>query len=570
MGETVDERIELESQPLNSSTKVEIVTNANKIKEKPLPIGLTKEELMKYANDPFWCKLRKTLFALFWLLWLAMFLGAFLIIHYVPSCPASSKLRWYQRGAYSEMDMNLFDNRLTGLLTHMDTYSKAFGFDNWLLPAPYECDSNRKVLNFHKIDQDLGSIEEFSRIVSNLKVTHKVNVLVDLDLSSTSIEHEWFKRFLAKDAAYVDFYVKIDDVKKFKVNDRDYQLRQLDQSGQQIQILLYNGNPVLNLKSDRLFVELENSLRYWTAKGVRGFRLVNAPLVIPSLSTNGEVIAYTFDDELNRKFVAQLSSLVKSLVSDAVLLLKFKEEPKPKQSALFYGTETEPIADVVVSSLIADMNQHHHLNGNQLQQKLNEYLEAKPKWNGEAALQGPWTGWVIENIDEQQQQPQQSPLAFHCFNNVLGYLIPKSAPITHVSQKLLPSKSIVDFWTQLDLRQTNGTLNQQENLRLFHQLNQLRAANVESVLLGSIRFPFVNDHVFTMARFSTTSGLLVLANLDKRNPTEFQLNREFYLPVEGKVQFTCDSSRSSDETIALDGNVSLRGGEVLIVRFEIA
>jgi len=566
MGETGDERIELESQPLNSSVKIEIVTNANKIKEKPLPIGLTKEELMKYANDPFWCKLRKTLFALFWLLWLAMFLGAFLIIHYVPSCPASSKLRWYQRGAYSEMDMRLFDSRLTGLLAHMDTYSKAFGFDNWLLPAPFECDSNRKVLNLHKIDQELGSIEDFSRIVSTLKVTHKVNVLVDLDLSSTSVEHEWFKRFLANDAAYADFYVKIDDAKKFKVNDNDYQLRQLDQSGQQIQILLFNGNPVLNLKSDRLFVELENSLRYWTAKGVRGFRLLNAPFVIPSLSTNGEVIAYTVDDELNRKFVAQLSSLVKSLMSDAVLLLKFKKEPEPQQSALFYGTETEPIADVVVSSLIADMNKHHHLNGNQLQQKLNDYLETKPKWNGEAALQGPWTGWLIENIDENQKLP----LPFHCFNNVLGYLIPKSAPITHVSSKLLFTESVDNFWTELNQRQANGTLNQRENLRLFHQLNQLRADNVESVLLGSIRFPFVDDRVFTMARFSSTSGLLMLANLDQRNPVEFQLNRESYLPVEGKVQFMCESSRLSDETVALDGNVSLRGGEVLIVRFEIA
>lgn len=83
-----EENIELESQPLNAEKKAEIFSaTKHDQKEKITPIGLTKEELMKYAKDPFWCKLRKILFALFWLLWLAMFVGAFLIIHYVPSCP---------------------------------------------------------------------------------------------------------------------------------------------------------------------------------------------------------------------------------------------------------------------------------------------------------------------------------------------------------------------------------------------------------------------------------------------------------------------------------------------------
>jgi len=48
--------------------------------------GLSKEELMKYANDPFWKGLRKVLFILFWVCWFAMLAGALYTIFTAPSC----------------------------------------------------------------------------------------------------------------------------------------------------------------------------------------------------------------------------------------------------------------------------------------------------------------------------------------------------------------------------------------------------------------------------------------------------------------------------------------------------
>jgi solute carrier family 3 protein 2 len=49
-------------------------------------VGLTKEELMKYANDPFWVRLRWFLFITFWILWGMMLLGAVMIILAAPKC----------------------------------------------------------------------------------------------------------------------------------------------------------------------------------------------------------------------------------------------------------------------------------------------------------------------------------------------------------------------------------------------------------------------------------------------------------------------------------------------------
>ncbi|XP_040173426.1 uncharacterized protein LOC120906075 isoform X2 [Anopheles arabiensis] len=66
--------------------------------------GMTKEELMKYANDPFWVRLRWLLFVLFWALWGAMLLGSFYIIYDAPKCAAPVPLSWWQEGPLVELD----------------------------------------------------------------------------------------------------------------------------------------------------------------------------------------------------------------------------------------------------------------------------------------------------------------------------------------------------------------------------------------------------------------------------------------------------------------------------------
>lgn len=59
-------------------------------------IGLTKEELMKFAEDPFWRKLRLFLFIGFWVIWLVMLVAAIIVIVLAPKCPERPKLTWWQ------------------------------------------------------------------------------------------------------------------------------------------------------------------------------------------------------------------------------------------------------------------------------------------------------------------------------------------------------------------------------------------------------------------------------------------------------------------------------------------
>lgn len=60
-------------------------------------IGLTKEELQEYVNDPFWKRLRWILFILFWAAWIAMFVAAIAIVIGSPSCPPKPVRHWWQK-----------------------------------------------------------------------------------------------------------------------------------------------------------------------------------------------------------------------------------------------------------------------------------------------------------------------------------------------------------------------------------------------------------------------------------------------------------------------------------------
>lgn len=60
-------------------------------------VGLTKEELMKYANDPFWRRVRIILMVLFVIVWVVMLAAAVAIIVIAPKCPPRPDLDWWQK-----------------------------------------------------------------------------------------------------------------------------------------------------------------------------------------------------------------------------------------------------------------------------------------------------------------------------------------------------------------------------------------------------------------------------------------------------------------------------------------
>lgn len=67
--------------------------------------GLTKEELMKYVNDPFWVRIRWFLFIMFWFIWFLMLFGAIYVVIVTPKCTEPPPPVWWQRSPLYKVDI---------------------------------------------------------------------------------------------------------------------------------------------------------------------------------------------------------------------------------------------------------------------------------------------------------------------------------------------------------------------------------------------------------------------------------------------------------------------------------
>ena len=65
--------------------------------------GLTKEELMKYADDPYWVRVRWILLILFWVAWFGMLAAAIVIIIVAPKCPPRPNEEWWQKSSVCQV-----------------------------------------------------------------------------------------------------------------------------------------------------------------------------------------------------------------------------------------------------------------------------------------------------------------------------------------------------------------------------------------------------------------------------------------------------------------------------------
>lgn len=74
--------IDINGEPEESTVK----NNLNLDASDEGRVGLSKEELMKYANQPFWVRLRNILFATFWILWLSILAAAIGYVVHSPGC----------------------------------------------------------------------------------------------------------------------------------------------------------------------------------------------------------------------------------------------------------------------------------------------------------------------------------------------------------------------------------------------------------------------------------------------------------------------------------------------------
>ena len=168
---------------------------------------------------------------------------------------------------------------LKGIISKLD-YIASLGVNTiWLSPI-YETpddDNGYDISNYTAIQPRFGTMEDFDLLVSEAKA-RGIGIVMDLVINHTSDEHEWFKRALAGEEKYRNYYIikkgTPDKVPnnwgnffaecpwaKFGDSEDEYYLH-----------LFSKKQPDLNWNNPEVLEEIKSIMRFWLDRGVAGFR----------------------------------------------------------------------------------------------------------------------------------------------------------------------------------------------------------------------------------------------------------------------------------------------------------
>lgn len=112
----------------------------------------------------------------------------------------------YPKSFYDSNNDGIGD--LNGITEKLD-YIKHLGVDYiWITPffiSPQK-DNGYDVADYCNIDPTYGTMEDFDRLSTEAK-KRGIGIMLDMVFNHTSTEHKWFKKALAGEKKYQDFYI---------------------------------------------------------------------------------------------------------------------------------------------------------------------------------------------------------------------------------------------------------------------------------------------------------------------------------------------------------------------------
>ncbi|XP_018357330.1 PREDICTED: maltase 1 isoform X1 [Trachymyrmex cornetzi] len=248
--------------------------------------GMGKEELMKFANDPFWVRLRWALFIVFWLIWAAMLAGAIAIIVIAPKCSAPEPKKLWEESAIIELDVSdVFNNDLTEL-EHTLSDLKNQHIRAISLSSLVKESANGEVIDFKAIRPELGNISDLGNIIKIAKEKDQ-QIFLELDPNHSSVDHPWFKQSVKRQDPFTSYYVWADGITSSNSGKERrppnnwlsiYGESAWEWNEQRGQYYLHQFNksqPDLNYNNPAVVAEFGDILTHWLKLGISGFRLAN-------------------------------------------------------------------------------------------------------------------------------------------------------------------------------------------------------------------------------------------------------------------------------------------------------
>lgn len=166
---------------------------------------------------------------------------------------------------------------LRGIIEKLD-YLKNLGVDYlWLTPffkSPQN-DNGYDVENYYEIDPAYGTMEDLEELIAKAKEKN-IYLMLDMVFNHTSTEHEWFKKALAGDSYYKDFYFFRENQGKIPTNWESKfggpAWEYIEEMDEYYLHLFDKSQADLNWENPEVRKELIKVLNFWLEKGIRGFR----------------------------------------------------------------------------------------------------------------------------------------------------------------------------------------------------------------------------------------------------------------------------------------------------------
>lgn len=167
---------------------------------------------------------------------------------------------------------------LRGVAEKLD-YLKDLGVDYlWLTPffVSPQRDNGYDVADYRNIDPMFGTMEDLDNLIAEGK-KRNIGLMFDMVFNHTSTSHEWFRRALAGEKKYQDYYIFKEGApdqpptnwqSKFGGSAWEY----VSSLGKWYLHLFDVTQADLNWKNPEVREELKEVIRFWKAKGVKGFR----------------------------------------------------------------------------------------------------------------------------------------------------------------------------------------------------------------------------------------------------------------------------------------------------------
>ncbi len=167
---------------------------------------------------------------------------------------------------------------LRGVAEKLD-YLKDLGVDYlWLTPffVSPQRDNGYDVADYRNIDPMFGTMEDLDNLIAEGEIRN-IGLMFDMVFNHTSTSHEWFRRALAGEKKYQDYYIFKEGApdqpptnwqSKFGGSAWEY----VSSLGKWYLHLFDVTQADLNWKNPEVREELKEVIRFWKAKGVKGFR----------------------------------------------------------------------------------------------------------------------------------------------------------------------------------------------------------------------------------------------------------------------------------------------------------